>query len=120
MSLPLRKCGLKHEKLNIFGIKGIVTSLAEVWIETYIYWKCSICNGVTSLAEVWIETKLSLRCIRRNRVTSLAEVWIETRLWVLMKKKELVTSLAEVWIETPHPIICLILVHGHFPCGSVD
>ena len=33
-SLPLRKCGLKHLPVINIGIRLRVTSLAEVWIET--------------------------------------------------------------------------------------
>ena len=55
-SLPLRKCGLKHETLTKRTVNKNVTSLAEVWIETARKKVVYRLNGVTSLAEVWIET----------------------------------------------------------------
>ena len=56
----------------------LVTSLAEVWIETWLI-RCSItATGVTSLVEVWIETSGKELLVLWNFVTSLAEVWIET------------------------------------------
>ena len=56
MSLPLRKCGLKQELFNYDSNLFIVTSLAEVWIETPTYFARLASTSVTSLAEVWIET----------------------------------------------------------------
>ena len=56
----------------------IVTSLAEVWIETPVINIGIRLRSVTSLAEVWIETWLAHSVISYNIVTSLAEVWIET------------------------------------------
>ena len=100
----------------------LVTSLAEVWIETCSQYclnerlwslplrKCglkqSVCRViyktvyVTSLAEVWIETGAWSDCCHCSTVTSLAEVWIETCRNRLLTGACAVTSLAEVWIET--------------------
>ena len=57
LSLPLRKCGLKHETLTKRTVNKNVTSRAEVWIETARKKVVYRLNGVTSLAEVWIETR---------------------------------------------------------------
>ena len=40
----------------IYYKKGVVTSLAEVWIETLVCQENPVSAKVTSLAEVWIET----------------------------------------------------------------
>ena len=37
LSLPLRKCGLKHDSFALGVNVPCVTSLAEVWIETKSY-----------------------------------------------------------------------------------
>ena len=146
MSLPLRKCGLKlhfsmpdegplshfpcgsvdwNSFLLCFETILLVTSLAEVWIETCSQYclnerlwslplrKCglkqSVCRViyktvyVTSLAEVWIETGAWSDCCHCSTVTSLAEVWIETCRNRLLTGACAVTSLAEVWIETVIP-----------------
>ena len=100
----------------------LVTSLAEVWIETIRPSERDVYVWVTSLAEVWIETPTRWRAWMILFVTSLAEVWIEThypqkhtaRYASLPLRKcglkllisltgiinIIVTSLAEVWIET--------------------
>ena len=56
MSLPLRKCGLKLPNLITLNNLLLVTSLAEVWIETANRTRINVHQIVTSLAEVWIET----------------------------------------------------------------
>ena len=87
VSLPLRKCGLKHTNskqnkrrichfpcgsvdwnsllsTNLYAF--IVTSLAEVWIETSCLPYPETHHHVTSLAEVWIETHETVELIRNN------------------------------------------------------
>ena len=55
-SLPLRKCGLKLPENPRNSHETLVTSLAEVWIETHPANRIWSGSCVTSLAEVWIET----------------------------------------------------------------
>ena len=59
LSLPLRKCGLKLLLPDRVDRDILVTSLAEVWIETSDADNADSFNDVTSLAEVWIETKIT-------------------------------------------------------------
>ena len=61
------------------GIHISVTSLAEVWIEIYIYHREILPFVVTSLAEVWIEINEINSFSCNFIVTSLAEVWIEIK-----------------------------------------
>ena len=75
---------------------------------------------VTSLAEVWIETDMSRLPCAFYAVTSLAEVWIETSELDYFEQLAIVPSLAEVWIETRRWATRLMLELRHFPCGSVD
>ena len=79
-SLPLRKCGLKLYEIHFYIRLTFVTSLAEVWIETLMEIMPLNHSCVTSLAEVWIETNKIQHCNSFSFVTSLAEVWIETKL----------------------------------------
>ena len=104
---------------NIFSVRDIVTSLAEVWIETCNVIAISHYLRVTSLAEVWIETCIFLSSFSSLMVTSLAEVWIETgwdrMFWpnilsLPLRKCGLKQELSFVeWTK-----------YSHFPCGSVD
>ena len=97
----------------------LVTSLAEVWIETIRPSERDVYVWVTSLAEVWIETCIFLSSFSSLMVTSLAEVWIETgwdrMFWpnilsLPLRKCGLKQELSFVeWTK-----------YSHFPCGSVD
>ena len=98
-SLPLRKCGLKSYRSLENWEKGLVTSLAEVWIEIVDPMAMLMWWAVTSLAEVWIEILSKLSDETNLSVTSLAEVWIEISEDIENALKDTVTSLAEVWIE---------------------
>ena len=42
------------------ALVAVVTSLAEVWIETGNVMQYYVLPGVTSLAEVWIETRIAV------------------------------------------------------------
>ena len=75
---------------------------------------------VTSLAEVWIETSKLETGLPFKNVTSLAEVWIETNKVRINIAHGVVTSLAEVWIETEVSNEKQKKLLSHFPCGSVD
>ena len=121
----------------------VVTSLAEVWIETL---KCNERHKrmtVTSLAEVWIETtyKSDLerprsrhfpcgsvdwnKCNRNTRFLCIQS--LPLRKCGLKRSFDskpygngVVTSLAEVWIETQKLLENMQSQISHFPCGSVD
>ena len=101
---------------------SIVTSLAEVWIETRETWKGVKHGLVTSLAEVWIETALPQPQKGQDVSLPLRKCGLKPGLGILsfcvvmslpLRKCGLkhvclvspvlvksVTSLAEVWIET--------------------
>ena len=76
-SLPLRKCGLKHFLLLHRNSCQCHFPCGSVdW--NHVNVRNNIPKLVTSLAEVWIETSSSDILLNISPVTSLAEVWIET------------------------------------------
>ena len=98
----------------------MVTSLAEVWIETISLYLISGSNSVTSLAEVWIETGPVFDRDLCHLSLPLRKCGLK-HLPILSKERgNRVTSLAEVWIETGATASGAKGETGHFPCGSVD
>ena len=100
----------------------MVTSLAEVWIETIMeftdiqdipslplrkcglkHWKIGVIemlNASLPLRKCGLKLLTPRHGLLRHAVTSLAEVWIETSVPLPTESGSAVTSLAEVWIET--------------------
>ena len=74
---------------------------------------------VTSLAEVWIETRIGQSPRHWIPVTSLAEVWIETGENADIHKMSMSLPLRKCGLKLSY----LLKKYGtvrHFPCGSVD
>ena len=78
----------------------LVTSLAEVWIETRRKQLHRNQSESLPLRKCGLKQWLQQRRAGTKKVTSLAEVWIETRETYELDQVIIVTSLAEVWIET--------------------
>ena len=98
LSLPLRKCGLKHPKSNLMFPSFSVTSLAEVWIETVLSrW------GTPR----WYMS-LPLRKCGLKRLAFATQQMLESHFpcgsvdWNLTCRKQ------------------DLILYCHFPCGSVD
>ena len=78
----------------------LVTSLAEVWIETALPQPQKGQDVSLPLRKCGLKLRLLLSASLTRIVTSLAEVWIETQTHRPHYHLIIVTSLAEVWIET--------------------
>ena len=140
-SLPLRKCGLKrHWNMETaryichfpcgsvdwnnalaakFAAALIVTSLAEVWIETRNMAYATATPSVTSLAEVWIET--NILCIFVNFILSLP--LRKCGLKPLPSRPNANASASLPLRKCGLKLLQFCLapkVLRHFPCGSVD
>ena len=79
---------------------GSVTSLVEVWIETYYLDSSVKADEVTSLVEVWIETRNPSPGGMRIRSLPLWKCGLKPMRPAQTSRDEKVTSLVEVWIET--------------------
>ena len=77
LSLPLRKCGLKSSRTELLRQVGLVTSLAEVWIEIYMKEKLWSTPWSLPLRKCGLKSPLLMCWVISVLVTSLAEVWIE-------------------------------------------
>ena len=77
VSLPLRKCGLKSSRTELLRQVGLVTSLAEVWIEIYMKEKLWSTPWSLPLRKCGLKSPLLMCWVISVLVTSLAEVWIE-------------------------------------------
>ena len=97
LSLPLRKCGLKRETADRTKKMNVVTSLAEVWIETLDSALATLSKPVTSLAEVWIETGIDKYYCQSAESLPLRKCGLKL-----------------------HGLLMLNILFRHFPCGSVD
>ena len=92
-----------------------------MWIETSRNLKLHIDNLVTSLAEVWIETRYGTDVnAKTTRSLPLRKCGLKLQHNVYNVFRNSVTSLAEVWIETVCNCLIAYAVGSHFPCGSVD
>ena len=113
-----------------------------MWIETFETMFKDKGYVVTSLAEVWIETDEELLLLlKMNESLPLRKCGLKLRCMVKSNTLENVTSLAEVWIETTKLLSVLDVKESlplrkcglkrtgdrikcrnnrHFPCGSVD
>ena len=141
-SLPLRKCGLKPTTTTMIRTSYMVTSLAEVWIETtsttlILSAHVSLPLRKCGLKPLWLQDgktlpsslplrKCGLKLLHvhphGSAMTSLPlrKCGLKPESGVTIVLPFTVTSLAEVWIETSGTVWYPSCSRCHFPCGSVD